>query len=124
MQKEAKLSRIRYSALFIIIFVLVVLLIRCYSAEPSTQVPQPSSSPRATRSPNIIITKVITNSPTEAFTTSKSQVQKVFENIYENKLWGEYGGGSGHGSIVSSTIQIRAKLKMFIEEHNITSMMV
>lgn len=120
MQREVKVSRTRYYSALFIIFILVVLLVKCYSTEiPVLQLTQ---QPKSSRSPS---TSPPEDTPIPSTSSSsKSQVQKVFENIYDKKLWGEYGGGSGHGSLVNSTVQIRAKLKAFIEEHNITSMMV
>lgn len=51
-----------------------------------------------------------------------SQVQAVFESIYQNQLWSAEGNGSGPGSAPETTVGTRAALKQLVEERDLHSL--
>eukprot|EP00884_Botryococcus_braunii_P014086 jgi/Botrbrau1/22679/Bobra.0132s0024.2 len=48
--------------------------------------------------------------------------QQYFESVYTNKAWGDFGGGSGLGSTVPYTCNIRGILRAVVNRYNIKSM--
>eukprot|EP00884_Botryococcus_braunii_P014083 jgi/Botrbrau1/22676/Bobra.0132s0020.1 len=48
--------------------------------------------------------------------------KEYFERIYDNKIWGDFGGGSGLGSTVEYTCNIRGILRTVVSTYNIKSM--
>lgn len=50
------------------------------------------------------------------------KIHSVFNNIYKYKAWGDEGGGSGSGSTVLNTLNLRNLLSEFVIKNNINSM--
>lgn len=51
------------------------------------------------------------------------QTKAVFENIYNNLLWGEGGEGSGAGSTIDFTANARMILRSVVDEYSINTML-
>jgi hypothetical protein len=51
------------------------------------------------------------------------QMQSSFSRVYEEKIWGVEGEGSGPGSDLKSTVEIRKYMTRMIQEYNIISML-
>ena len=48
--------------------------------------------------------------------------QRTFTSVYNRRLWGGFGEGSGLGSEVEPTLGLRKVLKNFVEDYGMTSM--
>ena len=48
-------------------------------------------------------------------------IQNVFNDIYSKKIWGDHGGGSGSGSAVENTPNLRNTLTKFVIDKKISS---
>ena len=48
--------------------------------------------------------------------------QRTFTSVYDRRLWGREGEGSGLGSEVEPTLGLRKVLKNFVEDYEMTSM--
>lgn len=44
-----------------------------------------------------------------------------FDKIYDNKLWGDEGNGSGTGSMMHTTVSIRSLIEDLIENHGVNT---
>ena len=51
--------------------------------------------------------------------TYENDLQSVFDNIYINQVWGDYGGGSGNGSEEGNTVKLRNILTSLVKNNNL-----
>lgn len=54
---------------------------------------------------------------------SDTENQSVFSRIYDEKIWGQDGGGSGRGSTVENAARTRSILNDIVDRHSIKSLL-
>lgn len=70
-----------------------------------------------------IVTFNSLDEPISAAFQSSTLHRDAFNHIYQHKLWSNEGGGSGHGSSLTSTAILRNALPDIIKRYKITSML-